>query len=221
MPDPADRHEAGPQPRVTGSEPQAALRPVAAPPGRRGVSTRVRLRRTLHFGAGPEWSLSQLGATVAAMGGVAVYLASLFLAAGGFDAIWWGLVLLPLLTMTSAGSAAPLAYWALLLYGWFTLTPAGSFSWWSLPAAAGCIVGHAATALSASSPPAGSLTAETVRRWARHTAVASAAAVPVAALAALLAGRSPGLVPAAYVIGLGGVAVGLWLVRTSPPVDRG
>ena len=180
----------------------------------------MRLRRTLHFGAGPEWSLSQLGATVAAMGGVAAYLASLFLAAGGFDAIWWGLVLLPLLTMTWAGSAAPLAYWALLLNGWFTLTPAGTSR------VSSCCGGMHSRGMprprcSASSPPAGSLTAETVRRWARHTAVAFAAAVPVAALAALLAGRSPGLVPAAYVIGLGGVAVGLWLVRTSPPVDRG
>lgn len=178
------------------------------------------MRRTLLFGAGPEWSLSQLGATAAAMGGVAVYLASLSVSAGGFDAIWWALVLLPLLTMGWAGSAAPLAYWALLLYGWFTLTPAGSFSWWSLPAAAGCIVGHAATALSASSPPAGSLTARTARRWVRHTAAACAAAVPVAVLAGLLAGRSSGPVQAAYVIGLGGVAAGLWVVRTSPPPGR-
>ncbi|WP_330472849.1 hypothetical protein [Terrabacter sp. C0L_2] len=183
-------------------------------------STPVRVRRTVHFGAGPEWSLSQVGATLAATGGVAVFLASLFLSTGGFDAIWWALVLLPLVTMTWAGSAAPLAYWGLLLFGWFILTPAGSFSWWSLPAAAGCVVGHAATALSASAPPAGSFAAPTARRWLRHTAIAFAAAVPVAVLAGLLAGRSLGLVPAAYVIGLGGVAVGLWMVRTSPPVGR-
>ena len=181
---------------------------------------RVRRRRTVRFGAGPEWSLSQLGATGAAMGGVAVYLASLSLAVGGFDSLWWALVLLPLVTMAWAGSAAPAVYWTLLLYGWFTLTPAGTFSWWSLPAAAGCVVGHAATALSASSPPAGSFTATTTRRWVRHTALAFAAAVPVAIFAGLLAGRSPGLVPAAYVIGLGGVAAGLWFVRTSPPVER-
>jgi hypothetical protein len=42
----------------------------------------------------------------------------------------------------------------------------------------------------------------------------------VAILAGLLVGRSAGLVPAAYVIGLGGVAAGLWFVRTSPPVER-
>jgi hypothetical protein len=54
----------------------------------------------------------------------------------------------------------------------------------------------------------------------RHTALAFAAAVPVAVLAGLLAERSLGLVPAAYVVGLGGVAAGLWLVRTSPPVER-
>lgn len=184
------------------------------------VPRRIRLRRTLRFGTGPEWSLSQLGTTGAAMGGVAVYLASLSLAVGGFDALWWALVLLPLVTMAWAGSAGPLVYWTLLLYGWFTLTPAGSFSWWSLPAAAGCVVGHAATALSASSPPAGSFTARTARRWVRHTSLAFAAAVPVAVLAGLLVGRSPGLVPVAYVIGLGGVAAGLWFVRTSPPVER-
>ena len=175
------------------------------------------IRRTVRFGAGPEWSLSQLGATGAAMGGVATYLASLHLAVGGFDAPWWLLALLPLVTMAWAGSAAPLLSWTLLLYGWFTLTPSGSFSWWSLSAAAGAVVGHAATALSASSPPAGSFTARTARRWVRHTALAFAAAVPVAVLAGLLAGHPLGIVPAAYVIGLGGVAVGLWALRTSPP----
>ena len=199
--------------------PAPADEPVAAT-GRPWVARRVRLRRTVRFGAGPEWSLSQLGATGAATGGVAVYLASLSLAVGGFDALWWALVLLPLVTMAWAGSAGPLVYWTLLLYGWFTLTPAGSFSWWSVPAAAGCVVGHAATALSASSPPAGSFTASTARRWVRHTVVAFTAAVPVALLAGLLLGRSLGPVPAAYVIGLGGVAVGLWVVRTSPPVER-
>lgn len=193
----------------------------AAPDGPEPAVTLVPpVRRTVHFGAGPEWSLSQLGATGAAVGGVVVYLASLSLAAGGFDSLWWALAALPLLTMAWAGSAAPLLYWALLLYGWFTLTPAGSFSWWSLPAAAGLAVGHAATALSASSPPAGSFTARTARRWLRHTAIASAAAVPVALLAGLLAGRSLGLVQAAYVVGLGGLAVGLWLVRTNPPAPR-
>jgi hypothetical protein len=178
------------------------------------------VRRTVHFGAGREWSLSQLGATGAAVAGVVVFLASLFLAVGGFDGLWWSLATLPVLTMAWAGSAAPVAYWTLLLYGWFTLTPAGSFSWWSLPAAAGLVVGHAAAALSASSPPAGSFTARTARRWVRHTALAFAAAVPVAVLAGLLAGRSLEVVQAAYVVGLGGVALGLWLVRTNPPAPR-
>lgn len=178
------------------------------------------VRRTLHFGTGPEWSLSQLGATAAAMGGVLVFLASLNLAAGGFAGPWWALVLLPLVTMGWAGSAAPLVFWGLLLYGWFSLTPDGSFSWWSLPAAAGCIVGHAATAAAASSPPAGSFTARTLRRWVSPTTVTFAAAVPVAVLAGLLATRSLGPVAAAYVVGLGGVAAGVWLVRTSPPSER-
>jgi len=194
---------------------------MAAPRNDGGVpvpTVQPPVRRTVQFGSGPEWSLSQLGATAAAMGGVLVYLGSLSQAVGGFDVVWWGLVLLPLLTLAWAGSAAPLFYWGLLLYGWFTLTAAGTFSWWSLPAAAGCVVGHAATALSASSPPAGSFTAETARRWVRYTAAAFLAAVPVAILAGLLAGRSLPLAQAAYVIGLVGVAIGIWLVRTSPPV---
>ncbi|MFM6851220.1 MAG: hypothetical protein ACKOVB_19190 [Terrabacter sp.] len=194
------------------------------PPNDTGHHAVHPVRRTVHFGAGPEWSLSQLGATTAAMGAVLVYLASLSLAAGGFDPVWWSLVLLPLLTMLWAGSAAPLLYWGLLLFGWFTLTPAGSFSWWSLPAAAGCVVGHATTALSASSPPAGSFTARTARRWLRHTVVAFLAAAPVALLAALLTGLLTGrLLPlsaAAYVVGLLGVSVAVWLMRTDPPAER-
>ncbi|MEW1955191.1 hypothetical protein [Terrabacter sp. NPDC080008] len=174
----------------------------------------------MHFGAGPEWSLGQLGAAAAAMGAVLLFLAALYLAAGGFSAPWWALALLPLVTIGWAGSAAPLVYWGLMLYGWFTLTPAGSFSWWSLPAAAGCVIGHAATAAAASSPPAGSFTARTVTRWVRHAAVALLAAVPVAVLAGTLAGRALGPAPLASVLGLVGVALGLWLVRTSPPVDR-
>jgi hypothetical protein len=200
--------------------PQAPIGP-GTPDGHPDAHRAVHpVRRTLSFGSGPEWSLSQLGATAAAMGGVLVYLVSLWLAAGGFDAVWWSLVLLPLLTMMWAGSAAPLLYWGLLLFGWFTLTPAGSFSWWSLPAAAGCVVGHAATALSASSPPAGSFTTRTGRRWLRHTWVAFLAAVPVTLLAGLLAGRSNPLSPAAYVIGLLGVSVAVWLMRTSPPLEH-
>lgn len=193
---------------------------VLPPPGDSAGLELHPVRRTVHFGAGPEWSLSQLGATASAMGGVLVYLASLSQAAGGFDPVWWSLVLLPLVTMTWAGSAAPLVSWGLLLYGWFTLTAAGSFSWWSLPAAGGCVVGHAAAALSASSPPAGSVTARTARRWLRQTVVAFLAATPVALLAALLTGRSLPLSPAAYVVGLLGVSVGLWLMRTDPPAER-
>jgi hypothetical protein len=204
-PDDAAQH-APDAPTTAASAPPTAAR-HAEPP----------VRRTVHFGAGPEWSLSQLGASAAAMGGILVYLASLSLATEGFDVVWWSLVLLPLLTMVWAGSAAPLFYWGLLLFGWFTLTAAGTFSWWSVPAAAGCVVGHAATALSASSPPAGSFTARTARRWVRHTAAAFLAAVPVALLAGVLVGRSLPLASAAYVLGLVGVSVGVWLVRTNPP----
>lgn len=200
--------------------PMAVTPGGGADTGGAGTGVEAPVRRTLHFGTGPEWSLSQLGATAAAMGGVLVFLASLHLAAGGFAGAWWALVLLPLVTLAWAGSAAPLVYWGLLLYGWFAITPAGSFSWWSLPAAGGCIVGHAATAAAASSPPAGSFTRRTVRRWVHHTAVALAAAVPVAVLAGLLSTRSLGPVAAAYVLGLGGVAAGVWLARTSPPAER-
>lgn len=43
-------------------------------------------------------------------------------------------------------SGAPLAFYALMLFGWLQLTPEGSFSWWSVMAAAGVTLGHAAAA---------------------------------------------------------------------------
>ncbi len=179
------------------------------------------MRRAVHFGAGPEWSLSQLGATAAAMGGVAVYLASLSLAVGGFDAVWWALVLLPLLTMAWAGSAAPLVYWALLLYGWFTLTPAGQLLLVVAPGrrrvrrgarrdrpvrlvAAGRVV-HRADRTSLGAPH---------RLWPSLRPCPSPC--------------SPGSLPGVRwdssrrhtSSGSAGSPSGLWFVRTSPPVER-
>jgi len=98
------------------------------------------------FGAGPEWSFAQLGATAVATAGVLVFLGALHRAVGGFDGVWWLLALVPVVSMPWAGSIAPLALWGVLLVGWFVLTPAGAYSWWSLVAAAGVVVGHAAPA---------------------------------------------------------------------------
>ncbi|WP_404392851.1 hypothetical protein [Humibacillus xanthopallidus] len=174
-------------------------------------------RRTLRFGAGPEWSFAQLGATAVTTAGVLVYLGAMHRAVGGFDGVWWLLVLVPVVTMPWAGSAVPLALWVVLLVGWFVLTPEGTFSWWALVAAAGVIAGHAAPALSAASPPAGSFSRATVAQWSRHVLVALCAAGAVAVTVAALVGRELQLGAAGLVVGLLGLGAGLWWVRTSPP----
>ncbi|HET7801197.1 MAG TPA: hypothetical protein VFL38_12300 [Humibacillus xanthopallidus] len=174
-------------------------------------------RRTLRFGTGPEWSFAQLGMTAVATGGVVVYLGALHRAVGGFDGVWWLLALVPLVLMPWPGSAAPLALWAVLLTGWFVLTPEGTFSWWALPAAAGAVAAHAAHALSATSPPAGSFTRATVRRWVRHCVVALSAACAVVVAVASLSSRDLTIGAVGLVVGLLGVAAGLAWVRTSPP----
>lgn len=183
--------------------------PPAAPTSHR--------RRTLRFGAGPEWSFAQLGVTAVATAGVVVYLGALHLAVGGFDGVWWLLALAPLVLMPWPGSAAPLALWAVLLIGWFVLTPEGTFSWWALPAAAGAVAAHAAHALSATSPPAGSFTTATVRRWVRHCLVALSASGAVVVAVAALSSRELTVGALGLVVGLAGMAAGLAWVRTSPP----
>ncbi len=176
-------------------------------------------RWTLRIG-GPEWSTSQLGLAVAHVLGALVYLACLHRASGGFEGIFWALALVPLLTLSWAGSALPLAYWGLMLFGWFTLTPEGSFSWWSLPAAAGVAVAHAAAALGASVPPATQIGRPELLRWARSTGLAAAAALPVGALAGLLADRDSGAGPTALVVGVLGLAAAVLILRTEPPAAR-
>jgi hypothetical protein len=193
---------------------------VRHPPTLQGPTPRRRFSWTLRFGGGPDWSSSQLAVTGAHVAGALVFLTALYRAAGGFDAIFWALAAVPVLTMSYAGAAAPLAFWGLMLYGWFYLSPAGSFSWWSLVAAAGVAIGHAAAAVSASAPPQTHIAAVEFRRWARWTGIAAAAALPVGALAGLLVGRSTSLVPVATVVGLLGIAAGLFLLRTAPPSPR-
>lgn len=175
--------------------------------------------RTLRLGAGPEWSTGQLALGAASTAGALLFLAALYGASGGFDLVWWLLAIVPVLTFSMAGSGMALGYWALMLYGWFLLTDSGSFTWWSLPAAAGLLVSHAATSLSASMPPAGQLARAAVRRWGRSIAIAFGAATVVCCAAAALHGRSLGVGPTAYVIGLVGLAAGVWLVRTNPPSE--
>jgi hypothetical protein len=176
--------------------------------------------RTVRFGAGPEWSVPQLLTTGVGTAGVALYLGSLYAAAGGFDGIWWLLLLLPGLTMSRAGSGVALAYWGLMLFGWVDLLPAGAYTWWSLPAAAGLLVSHAAVALSASTPPAGTFARASLVHWARAAAVAIAAAGAVALCAGALAGHGFTGSAVAWVVGLTGVAAGVWMLRSNPPADR-
>jgi len=184
------------------------------------VTSRTRHSRWTLLLGGPEWSTSQLGLAVAHVLGALVYLVCLSRASGGFAGLYWVLAAVPLFTLSWSGSALPLAYWGLLLFGWFTLTPEGSFSWWSLPAAAGVAVGHAAAALGASVPPATQLAGRELLRWARMTGLAAAAALPVGALAGLLVDHRAFAGSAALVIGLAGLAAGVLLLRTEPPAER-
>jgi hypothetical protein len=200
-------------------EPPSAAGPLE--PTESGVAAWGR-RHTLRFGPGPEWSFAQLGAAAVASAGVLVHVGSLDLAVGALPGIWWFLALVPLLTARWSGSAAPLSLWTLLLLLWFWQTPEGTFSWWALPAAAGLLAGHAAPALSAGSPAAGSFGAATLRLWARRCLVALAAAgataVAVAALTGRVTAEGPGA--AGLVLGLAGVSGGLFWLRTSPPAER-
>lgn len=175
--------------------------------------------RTVRFGKGRPWSLPQLGLALAGVASAVVFLLSLQAASGGFDPLWWALAIVPLVTLGFAGSAAPLAFWGLMLTGWFLLTPSGSFSAWSVSAAIALVVGHAAAALSATTPPAGGFPVRVVRTWVGRVVLAALTAPAVAVLAGAL--RSGGLEasPAAYVIGLGGLAVGVFLLRTEPPAQ--
>lgn len=171
----------------------------------------------LRFGPGPEWSIHQLFLAVTAVAGVVLYLVALSGAAGGFDSGWWLLVAVPLLTWPLSNSVATLVLWFVLILVWLNLTSAGSFSWWALLGAVGITISHAATALAASAPPWALIGRATARDWVRAVGIAILAAVVVAALAALLLGRAGGLSPAAYVIGLAGVAGGVWALRSNPP----
>ncbi|WP_347351274.1 hypothetical protein [Intrasporangium sp.] len=175
--------------------------------------------RFIRFGTGPEWSVAHALLGGVATLGVVGYLAALDQAAGGLEAIWWLLAAVPLLTWSLSNSAAALLLWTLLLVVWVNLTPEGSFSWWSVLAAAGVAVSHAATAAADARPPVAPLGRSTARRWVRLVVIAVAAATVAAVLVALLLGRTGGLSAAAYVVGLAGLATGVWALRTNPPEE--
>ena len=184
-----------------------------------GAESTSRTWRTVSFGRGRQWSLPQLGLAMLGMASAAVFLQSLWQASAGFDPVWWSLVLVPLVTVSYTGSGVPLAYWGLMLVGWFVLTPSGSFSPWSVPAALALLVGHSAAALSATTPPTGDFSTRTLRRWLRWVLVAALAAPAVALLANTLRGGGLEAGPAAYVIGLGGLSIGIFLLRSEPPAQ--
>lgn len=177
--------------------------------------------RSISFGRGQQWSLPQLALGLIGVASALVFLQSLWLASGGFDGRWWLLAIVPLVALPYAGSGAPLALWGLLLFGWFYLTPSDSFSAWSVPAALALLVGHAASSLSATTPPAGSFSRRVVRRWVGPVLLAALSAPLVALLAGALRGDALEASPAAYVIGLGGLALGVFLLRSEPPLQGG
>jgi hypothetical protein len=189
---------------------------MSVPEASRPVTT-GRAQRFIRFRAGSEWSVHHVLLAGVATFGVALYLVALNAATGGTDAAWWLLLAVPLLTWPLSNSAAALILWAVLLVAWVNLTPAGSFSWWSLLAAVGVSLSHGATALADSAPPWAFVGRSTGRTWVRWVTIAVCAAGVVAVLAGLLLGRAGGLSGAAYVIGLVGLAGGVWALRTNPP----
>ncbi len=174
-------------------------------------------QRLVRFGTGSAWSVHQLALTVMISAGAFLYLVSLDQASGGFDPVFWVLGLVPAFFLHLNASGAPLAYWALMLFGWFHLTPAGSFSWWSVPAALGLLLGHAGATLSASAPPGATFPPRVLRRWGLNAAWAMAAAVVLALAAGLLRGRVDGLAAAAQALGLVGLVLGIAFLRSTEP----
>lgn len=192
-----------------------------SPDDARGGAGTGGTQRFVRFGNGPDWSVHHLLLAAASTLGVVVYLIALTGATGESAGGWWLLVAVPLLTWSLPNSAAALVLWSVLVIVWVNLTPAGSFSWWSLLAAAGVLLSHAATALAASAPPWATVGRATARRWLRMVAVAMLVTGVVAGLGALLLGRTGGLSWAAYVIGLAGLGAGIWALRTNAPEPPG
>jgi len=182
-----------------------------------GPEVDVQTWRTVSFGRGGQWSVPQLGLALLGCVSAAVFLHSLTQASDGFDSLLWALVVVPLVTAAYAGSAAPLAFWGLMLASWFLVTPGGSFSLWSIPAGLALLVGHASAALAATTPPTGGFSARVLRRWLRPVALAALAAPLLGILANAFSGDGLEASSAAYVIGLGGLALGVLLLRTEPP----
>ncbi len=173
--------------------------------------------RLIRFGTGAAWSSHQIALAAAGSAGAFVYLVALDQASGGFDPVFWALGFVPAFLLRLNASGAPLAYWALMLFGWFHLTPSGSFSWWAVPAAAGVLLGHVAAALSASAPPGVSLPGRVVHQWSLRALWALLAAVGTGLVAGLFRGQVDGLGAVAQALGLGGLALGIALLRSTRP----
>jgi hypothetical protein len=174
-------------------------------------------RRLLQLNTGALWSRDQLLLGLLSSAGGLLFLIALDQAAGGFDRIFWLLAPLPALLVSRNDSGFPLAYWGLMLFGWVYLTPVASFSPWAILAAAGLILGHASAALSASAPSTAGFPGRVVRRWAGRLLIALAAAAGVAVAVGALSGEVDSLGPVAQAVGLLGVALGVWFLRSDAP----
>jgi hypothetical protein len=184
----------------------------------RAGATRVTGRgwRTIRLGSGPEWSVAQFALAALSSLGVAIFVMCLHQAASGSMGTWWFEALLPLVLIGYAGSALPLALWALLIWSWFVNVPTDSFTLWSVPAAAGIALAHAATALLAACPPGATFPRATLASWSRGLLVAIGAAGVVAGLATAARNASLEAGSAAYVVGLLGVGLGVLWLRGAP-----
>lgn len=182
--------------------------------GMTGVPGRV--WRTIRLGSGPEWSIEQFALAALSSAGVVIFVTCLHQAATGPIGFWWVEALLPLVLIGYAGSALPLALWAVLIWSWFVNVPTDSFTLWSVPAAAGIALAHAATALLATCPPGATFPRATIAAWSRAVLVAIGTAGVVAGLATAARSASLGAGSAAYVVGLLGVGLGLLWLRGAP-----
>ena len=183
------------------------------------VESASRTWRTISFGRGPQWSLPQLGLAVLGVASAGVFLES---PVAGLGRLRPHLVV-PRPRPSRDHHVHRVRRTARLLgpdAGRLVRAHAvRELSAWSVPAALALLVGHAAAALSATTPPAGEFSTRTLRRWLRWVLIAALAAPAVALLADTLQGGGLEASPAAYVIGLGGLSIGIFLLRSEPPIQ--
>lgn len=176
-------------------------------------------RPRLSFGGPRAWSASQLVLALLGSAGVATLLASLAQAAA-LSPFWWLLALVPLVGLAYSGTVLPLALGVAIVYVWTVHVPVASHTWWSVPAAAGLLVWHAATSLAAALPSSATIPRALAGRWAVRSGTVALAPVLAAAgvASAPVLGETPAVLAA--LVALLGVVALIWFTRSEPPAER-